>query len=399
VDGDRDPRPRTERGRRRLKRCSHSAQWREAGGDHLTGRQTREDDMADVIEQNTVAPEVRAQRNEFYARMGKQSLAPLWEVMKGLVPPEPRPTPQPHIWHYDAVKPYLMEAGALLTAEEAERRVLVLENPALPGKSRATATLYAGIQLVLPGEIAPAHRHTASALRFVLESSGGHTAVAGERTTMMPGDFVITPSWAWHDHGNETGGPVIWMDILDLPMVNFFEAGFSQHHNEMAQPIARPENDALSRYGASLLPLDEQGRFGKTSPIFNYPYARTRAALAAVASAGDRDPHWAATLRYANPMDGGWAMPTIASWMTHVPAGTSTLPMRSTDGIIVAVAEGRGVAHVGDRRIAFGPRDIFVLPNWTRRSLQADSDCFLFCSSDRVAQEKLGLWREERESV
>ena len=355
--------------------------------------------MADHSPTGDITAEIQAKRHEFYDRIGRQSMAPLWEVLKGLVPPEPRPTPRAHIWHYNDVRPYLMEAGALLTADEAERRVLVLENPNFPGKSRATASLYAGIQLVLPGEVAPAHRHTASALRFVLESGGGHTAVAGEKTTMRPGDFVITPSWAWHDHANQSGGPVTWMDILDVPMVNFFESGFSQHHNEMAQPISRPENDALSRYGASLLPIEGDGPFGKTSPIFNYPFERTRAALAAVAHAGNLDPHWSATLRYANPMDGGWAMPTTSSWMTHLPAGTATAAMRSTDGVIVAVAEGHGTAQIGDQRIAFGPRDIFIVPNWTWRSFKAEGDCFLFCSSDRVAQEKLGFWREERASA
>lgn len=338
-----------------------------------------------------------ASRTEFYGRIRDQSLAPLWEVLKGLVPPQPRPTPTPHIWHYDDVRPFLLEAGELVTAEEAERRVLVLENPAFAGKSRATATLYAGIQVVMPGEVAPAHRHTASALRFVLESSGGFTAVAGERATMRVGDFVITPSWAWHDHGNASGAPIMWMDILDLPMVNFFEGGFSEHHNDKAQSIGRPEGDALARFGAGLLPIEERSPFGKTSPIFAYPYERTRAALAAVASAGTVDPHYGVTLRYSNPLDGGWAMPTISSWMTYLPTGTSTQAVRSTDGIIVAVAEGRGSVKVGDQRMEFGPRDVFVLPNWTARSFHAESDCFLFCSSDRVAQEKLGLWREERQ--
>jgi gentisate 1,2-dioxygenase len=347
-------------------------------------------------ETGAMPPETLAKRQEFYDRIGNQSLAPLWEVLKGLVPPEPRPTPAAHIWHYDQVRPFIMESGALVTAEEAERRVLVLENPAFPGKSRATATLYAGIQLVLPGEVAPAHRHTASALRFVLESSGGFTAVSGERTTMNRGDFVITPSWAWHDHGNQSGGPITWMDILDVPMVNFYESGFSEHYNDKAQAIGRPEGDALARYGAALLPIERETRFGQTTPIFNYPYERTRAALASVAAAGGLDPHWSATLRYANPLDGGWAMPTIASWMTHLPAGTETLRQRSTDGIIVAVAEGRGVARIGDKRIAFGPQDIFVVPNWTWRSFESEEGCFLFCSSDRVAQEKLGFWREER---
>ncbi|MFT8243792.1 gentisate 1,2-dioxygenase [Roseomonas sp. BN140053] len=343
-----------------------------------------------------VSAEEQAKRQEFYDRIDAQSMAPLWERLKGLVPPEPRPSPRAHVWHFDQVRPYMMEAGALLTAEEAERRVLVLENPAMPGKSRATATLYAGIQLVLPGEVAPAHRHTASALRFVLESGGGFTAVAGEKTTMRTGDFVITPSWAWHDHGNTSSDPIIWMDILDLPVVNFFEGGFSEHHNDAAQSIGRPEDDSLNRYGNALLPIEAESPFGKSSPIFNYPFERTRASLVAVAAAGDLDPHWAATLKYSNPMDGGWAMPTIASWMTHLPAGMATQGIRSTDGIIVAVAEGRGVATIGDQKIPFGPRDIFVIPNWTQRSFQAESDCFLFCSSDRVAQEKLGLYREER---
>ena len=108
------------------------------------------------------------------------------------------------------------------------------------------------------------------------------------------------------------------------------------------------------------------------------------------------DPHWGVTLRYANPLDGGWAMPTISSWMTHLPAGFVTAPMRSTDGLIVAVAEGRGSVKVGDQKLAFGPRDVFVVPNWTWRQFEAAEDCFLFCCSDRVAQEKLGLWRDER---
>jgi gentisate 1,2-dioxygenase len=343
-----------------------------------------------------VSGEEQAKRAEFYGRIGSQSLAPLWEVLKGLVPPEPKPTPKAHIWHYEEVRPYLMEAGALLTAEEAERRVLVLENPAFPGQSRATTSLFAGIQLVLPNEVAPGHHHTASALRFVLESRGGFTAVGGEKTTMATGDFVITPSWAWHDHGNLSDGPITWMDVLDLPMINFFEAGFAEHYNDKAQTIGRPEGDALARFGASMLPIEGKSPFGQASPNFNYPFERTRQALAAVASAGNLDPHWAATLRYANPMDGGWAMPTISSWMTHLPPGMRTAKLRSTDGLIIAVAEGRGIARIGDQRIAFGPQDIFVVPNWTWRSFESEGGCFLFCSSDRVTQEKMGLWREEK---
>jgi len=339
-----------------------------------------------------------AQRNDFYSRIGRESMAPLWEMLKGLVPTEPKPTTKAHIWHYETVRPYLLEAGKLLTAEEAERRVLVLENPAFVGQGKATPTLYAGIQLVLPNEVAPAHRHVASALRFVLESSGGFTAVNGEKTTMRSGDFVVTPSWSWHDHGNLTDRPITWLDVLDVPIVNFFGTSFAESYNAKTQEMRRPEGDSLARFGHAMLPIDRESPFGATSPIFNYPYDRAKAALAAMASAENLDPHWAATLRYANPVDGGWAIPTIASWMTFLPTGAQTAKLRSTDAIIVAVAEGRGVARIGEQRVAFGPRDVFIIPNWTWRSFESEEGCFLFCSSDRVNQEKLSFWREEKAS-
>jgi len=340
----------------------------------------------------------RATRKKFYDdKLTPNSMAPLWEVLGNVVTREPRVTTKPVIWHWDKTRPLLMEAGALLTAEEAERRVLVLENPAYVGESRATNTLYGGIQLVLPGEVAPAHRHTQSALRFVLESKGGYTAVGGEKATMMPGDFVITPSWSFHDHGNDTDGPIIWMDVLDVPMLTFFEAGFSEHHNDKTQALARPEGDALARFGNTMLPIDAEKPYGElNSPVFNYPYTRTRAALLATAAGAPADPHWSHTMKFVNPINGGWAISTIASWMMYLPKGASTQKMRSTDGMIVAVAEGSGTAYAGDAKMEFGAKDSFVIPNWTWRHFTAKEDTFLFFSSDRGVQERMGIWREER---
>ncbi len=176
-----------------------------------------------------------------------------------------------------------MEAGLLITAKEAERRVLVLENPGLRGQPRITTSLYADVQLVLPGEVAPAHRHSQSALRFVLEGDGAHTAVNGERTAMHEGDFVNTPPMAWHDHGNPSNDPVFWLDgvfwldRLDIPVVQFLEASFAGHGDKVEQPVTLPVGDSDARYGANLLPVDHPG--GGGSPVFNHPYARTRDAL------------------------------------------------------------------------------------------------------------------------
>lgn len=338
-----------------------------------------------------------AKREEFYGRLKPHDLAPLWEVMKGLLPPEPKSKALAHRWRYNDIRPLLIESGHLLTAEEAERRVLVLENPAFPGQSRATSTLYAGIQVIMPGEAAPAHRHTPSALRFMLEGEGAYTAVGGERTTMRFGDFVITPAWSYHDHGNEGTEPAAWLDGLDVPMIGFFEAVFREDYNDVQQELVRPEGDALARFGSGLLPLTGGSRYGLTTPIFNYPYDRTREALFKSSRGEAVDPHMATTLRYANPIDGGWTMPTMSAWMSYIPKGFETAKIRSTDGIVMCIAEGSGSISIGDTQFSFGPKDVIVVPGWSWRSFKPAEDCVVFCFSDRVAQEKLGYFREERQ--
>lgn len=339
------------------------------------------------------------ERRAYYDKLAPLNTAPLWEVLGTIVPREPTSKAKAHLWRYDALRPLLLEAGSLLTAREAERRVLVLENPAYTGLSRSTSTLYAGLQLILPGETAPAHRHTPSALRFMIEGEQGFTEVGGERTTMREGDFVITPPWAWHDHGNEGDGPVIWMDGLDIPILQYFESVFSDPYEEEQHPLSRPEGDSLARYGQGLLPMDATSPYGMTSPIFNYPYDRTREALVKSAQGAEPDPHLATTLRYSNPIDGGWAMPAMATWMTHLKRGQSTLPMRSTDSQVMHVVEGRGTVTIGDQTFSFGPKDVVALPGWQRRSLVASEDCFLFFFSDRAVHEKLGFYREQRFSA
>ena len=211
------------------------------------------------------------EREAFYKKIDGENLSALWNVMGDLITPEPRSACRPHLWKFDAIRDYMTEAGKLITAKEAERRVLVLENPGLRGQSKITTSLFAGVQMVVPGDVAPAHRHSQSALRFVLEGKGAYTAVDGERTAMEPGDFVITPSMTWHDHSNETSEPMFWLDGLDIPMVQFFDASFAEGSNEDQQKITRPAGDSFARYGHNLLPVDEK-RKSKTSPIFNYPY-------------------------------------------------------------------------------------------------------------------------------
>lgn len=344
---------------------------------------------------------IRNARADFYQRIDSQDLFPLWEQLHNLVTPTPVTPCVPALWRYRELRPYLMEAGQLISAEEAVRRVLVLENPAIRGQAAITQSLYAGLQLILPGEIAPSHRHSQSALRFVVEGQGAYAAVDGERTTMHPGDFIITPSWTWHDHGNRTeaegGEPVVWLDGLDIPIVRFFGAGFAENYPVPVQPISRAEGNALARYGANMLPVRHEVR-GVTSPIFSYPYERTREALASLERQGDIDPWDGVKLRYVNPATGGWAMPTIGTFMQLLPRGFSGNTSRATDATVYSVVEGRGRAIIDGQVFAFEPRDTFVVPSWAAVSLQADEECVLFSYSDRPVQEALGLLREARDN-
>jgi gentisate 1,2-dioxygenase len=341
-------------------------------------------------------PSIGAERQDLYRRMDRNNLAPLWEVLHNLIPNEPSTPCKPALWKYRDARPYLMEAGKLITAKEAIRRVLILENPGLRGESCITQSLYAGLQLILPGEIAPSHRHSQSALRFIVEGSGAYTAVDGERTVMRPGDFIITPSWTWHDHGHPGDEPVVWMDGLDIRIVQAFAAQFHEVFPEEVQPVSRSEGSSVARYGSNMKPVGAKPPFGKTSPIFNYPYAPSRDALAGMAKDQDPDACLGWKMEYTNPLTGGHAMPTIAAFLQLLPKGFKSQPYRCTDGTIYSVVEGQGTAVIGTERFDFEPRDTFVVPSWTPLQLESKGEVVLFSFSDRPGQEAMGLWREKR---
>ena len=358
-----------------------------------------------TMNQSADAAVTQSARRDYYARIRPLHLKPLWEELHALVPREPASPCVPALWRYADVRPFLMESAALITAEEAVRRVLVLENPGLPGSSAITQSLYAGLQLIMPGEIAPSHRHVQSALRFIVDGRGAYTTVSGERTTMYPGDFIITPSWDWHDHGNEgvagpgglLGGkvsePVVWLDGLDIPLVRFFDAGFAENDTARKQTAARPEGNSYARYGYNMAPV-RHTHCSATSPLFSYPYARSREALARLQRDEAPDAWQGWKLRYLNPLTGGAPMPTMATFLQLLPRGFHGKAARATDGTIYSVVEGQGAAEIGGQRFVFAPQDTFVVPSWMTLRLHADADTVLFSYSDRPVQQAIGVHRE-----
>ena len=341
-----------------------------------------------------VKPEITPERKAFYEKLDAKSTAPLWEALGRLVTSEPQPKIVPALWKYEELRPLIMEGGRLITAKEADRRVLVLENPGIRGLSQITQSLYAGLQLILPGEVAPTHRHKAAALRFIVEGNGAYTSVDGERTTMKPGDFVLTPSWTFHDHGNESQEPMVWLDGLDLPIVNMFDASFAEHHPMETQPLSRPEGDALARYGGNVLPIEYTAPT-MAAPIFTYPYERTRETLATLAKNGPSHPCHGVKVQFINPVTGGYPMPTIAAFMQLLPKNFDGVSYRSTDSTVYSVVEGSGETRIGTQTFQWKEKDTFVVPSWMPVSHHAKNEAILFSFSDRAAQKALGLWREE----
>jgi gentisate 1,2-dioxygenase len=336
-----------------------------------------------------------SERAAYYDRIRGLHLAPLWEVLGALVPAFPNSPAAVTHWRYAALRAAVLEAGRVLTAEEAERRVLILENPAMPGQACITPSLYAGLQLIMPGEIAPAHRHTQSALRLVIEGEGAYTTVDGERIPMHRGDCLITPAWTWHDHGNVGADPVVWLDGLDIPTVRFFDAGFAEKSPHAIQEARREEGDALARYGSNLMPVDYHPRPSEPTRQVVYSHRKTREALHAIAK-GAVDPHFGHKLRYVNPATGASPMPTIGAFAQLLPEGFEGRSHRSTDGTIYVCLDGACEAILDDKTIELAPNDVLVVPSWHALRLRTTTGAELFSFSDRPVHQALGFWREER---
>jgi gentisate 1,2-dioxygenase len=201
---------------------------------------------------------------------------------------------------------------------------------------------------------------------------------------------------AWHDHGNESDRPIFWLDGLDIPIVQFLDASFAEHHDEDERPVSRPVGDSDARFGSNLLPVDHEPTTA-ASPVFNYPYGRTREALERMRRTAAWDSCHGLKMRYTNPVTGGYPLTTIAAFIQLLPKGFATAPYRSTDATVFVAVEGRGRTRIGaEFAVDWQPRDIFVVPSWKQVTHAVAEDAVLFSFSDRPVQEALQLFREDR---
>jgi gentisate 1,2-dioxygenase len=292
---------------------------------------------------------------------------PLWPKLGELSPPFPTAKATPYLWSYERLRPFCERAARLVGTELAERRVFMLINPTMK-PPHTTDTLYAGLQTILPGETARAHRHTPFALRFIIEGANGFTAVEGEKVMMQRGDMVLTPSWEWHDHGNEGDVPMIWMDGLDLPLWQVLPGNFTEHYAQL-------------RYPSELL-RDASNR--------RYPWAEMQAKL-------DAAPGATAEERYRLRANGAEISATSGASAYRLDPGASTAPLRETASAIFHVYEGRGRSTIGGTVLDWKQGDTFAVPAWQRvvHENVADDRAYLFRFDDRPLMQALASYRRD----
>ena len=331
---------------------------------------------------------------DYVAALRAQNLVPLWPNLRALLPPtQPQPKTRPVSWAYSAIKPLLLRAGALTPIEKAERRVLVLANPGHGlDNMQASPAIYLGMQLLLPGEWAPAHRHTPNAVRLVVEGEGAYTTVNGEKCPMARGDLILTPTGQWHEHGHDGDQPVVWLDVLDLPLVYYLEASY--HVNGQRQPVGPERGDQLYAQGG-IVPSVDFMRSRKPYPMLRYPWTATRAALCALAA---QQPGLASVqITYTNPETGGHAQNILGFYAQMLRPGQAlALPQRSP-AMVLHVIEGAAEVQVDDIRLSLDEADTACAPGYSRVALRnpsADRPAFIFIADETPLHQKLGVFED-----
>jgi gentisate 1,2-dioxygenase len=324
--------------------------------------------------------------------MARAGVAPLWPMMRNVLPHgSPQPKTRAGYWNYQAVRPLLIRAGELTPVEKAERRVLVLSDPGRgAGAMQATASIYLGLQLLLPGESAPAHVHTPSAVRIIVEGSGGYTVVDGEKLPMEEGDLVLTPGGEWHDHGHEGSAPVVWLDALDLPLFVYLEGSYATEGPLQAQRN-RPDASQVEYLASGLAPTRRAGVGPRRYPMMRYPWVRTEAALREMLAYGDEG---IAELDYINPETGADVLPTMGFTAMMLPEGGVHEPPLRSSSAAFHVIKGRGKTRINGELFEWGAKDTFTAPVFAEINHQADVESFLVRVHDRPLQDRLGYYEE-----
>ncbi|PLS18537.1 cupin [Bacillus sp. M6-12] len=340
---------------------------------------------------------------EFYEDVVQHNFCPLWEAGPTTISKEPVTKVVPYLWKWELIKEKLTEAGKLIKPGEkgSDRRVLMLQNPGLADigwRGSTTQTLTTAIQMIMPGEKAPSHRHSQTALRFIIEGEGAYTVVNGEKVAMDEGDFLLTSSWCWHEHGHDGAEPMFWLDTLDIPFVNAVNAGFFEADERTYQPVEFPENYSIRKYANGMVrPIQDHNAEQKyRSPLANYKWDKTQDALD---SLSDFNPNSydGVCIEYINPNNGGSANEHIGTWMQKLPVGFHSKAHRHVHSTVYHVFRGSGYSIINGTKFEWSKGDVFVVPTWAwhEHVNTSEEPSYLFSINDLPIMELLGFEKEQ----
>jgi gentisate 1,2-dioxygenase len=335
----------------------------------------------------------------YYLRLANLGAGALWTVANKIEPWEPVPHSAPMIWRYRDLREEVLRALTLVSPEEAGRRVVYLANPERRDVVAAVGWLYSGLQVMAPGECASSHRHSASALRFIMEGSGAFTNVDGHKMTLQRNDFILTPNGTWHEHGvAEDGTNCIWQDGLDIPLTNALEAGFYQVHPDLQQAVSYPVDDVTALWSGPALRPASSSWNKPYSPLLKYEWEPTYEALQRHASVHDGSPYDGIHMDYVNPVTGGPVMLTMGASIQLLRPGERTKAHREVGNFVYQCAKGSGWSLINGKRFDWAERDIFVVPSWMyheHANASDTEDACLFSFHDLPVMRTLGFYRQE----
>ena len=340
---------------------------------------------------------VESEVTKLYDDTEANYLTPLWRIEETLMSREPKPKAVPWLWKWSTLYDIAHRSGILVPIERGgDRRAIALSNPGLHGQPFATPTLWAAIQWLNGYEVAPAHRHTAQAVRFIINGNGSWSTVEGDRVFLERGDFVLTPSWLWHDHGSKTDEPAVWIDGLDIPLNNYLDASFFEPYPRDSQPITEALNSTVLKYGTGQLRPAWEQKSLEHPPMHTYKWAETERALTNLAQV-DASPFDDVALEYINPHTGGPVMNSFTCWIQLLRPGVQTQAHRHVSSAVYHVFEGQGATIINGTRFEWQQGDMFVIPSWAIHehcNTSPGERAILFSMHDTPVMVALNKYRE-----
>ena len=327
----------------------------------------------------------------------------LSDVGGGNVDPPPTYKPSPYLWKWKKIEPYLHRVAEIAPLEFTDRQQFLLLNPGLGGALRVSNTIRCAVSIYKPGDKAVTHMHSPNASRTILSETGGYTTVDGEKCLANRGDLILTPNGTWHGHGNDSKSPIIWMDILDWPLLELLDCIWIENEDPNISINSPPPSIDFSKrhYSAGgITPRSapkQRGVGQKNTPMMHYEGKTIRQNLEELASE-EGNPYEGIQINFTNPINGKPVFTTLGYNAQLLRPNEKTLPCRQTASALYCCISGHGYTEICGERYEWEENDIFIVPNhlWRKHvNLNEDENAILYGVTDAPLLQKIGHFRSQ----